>query len=195
MARQPRDYKAEYVRRIERSRVRGLTRSQGRGHPRAGEQPISTLTQVPHPVYSPHLEEGLKAIRKGRPLIVSARSLHVAPERLRHYLIQTGVVQKQHGRWIVVNDQRLREVQVFSGGHEYDITVVGYAAAAQVGRYMAAVGHFLESNDPRDLDPFVGQSVTDLRGRQHVFETRPNALYRLDAAQSTSFEQIYRIVV
>ena len=94
MARAPRDYKAEYAQRIERSRARGLTRSQGRGHPRAGEQRISALTMAPAPVYNRHLEEGLKAIRKGQPLTATARSLHVAPERLRHYLIQTEVVHE-----------------------------------------------------------------------------------------------------
>lgn len=35
--RKKRDYKAEYARRIELAKVRGLSRSQGAGHPRKGE--------------------------------------------------------------------------------------------------------------------------------------------------------------
>jgi hypothetical protein len=64
-----------------------------------------------------------------------------------------------------------------------------------VGRFMSAVGHFLETNNRSVLTPFAGQSVADIDGRKHPFETRPNVLYRLSSAGEHTFEQIYRIVI
>lgn len=42
----PRDYKAEYRRRIEKGLARGLTRSQASGHPKEGELPASAVQFV-----------------------------------------------------------------------------------------------------------------------------------------------------
>jgi hypothetical protein len=119
----------------------------------------------------------------------------VAPERLRAYLRRTGVVEKQRGRWRVIEDNRPREISFFSDGERVTPVLPGYEAAAKVGRYRSAVGQFLASNDPKDLAPFVGDGVTDVRGHFHPFETRPNVLYRLSAIRGDTFEQVYRIVV
>lgn len=192
MARQ-RDYRAEYARRIERGLSRGLSRSQARGHPGPGEAFRSRRGATP--AYDPRLEAGLKAIRAGTPLSRAAPAIGVSPERLRRYVAQTRVVEKRGGRWVVGHDPRSRRLPVYSRGRAVTITVVGYEAAALIGRYMAAVGAFLASNDPANLAPFVSEAVTDAKGKRHVFETRPNVLYRLAASPAESFEQVYRIVV
>jgi len=97
MARRKRDYKAEYRRRIERGLAKGLSRSQARGHPRSDERHASTRTSTPR--YDRRLEMGIKEMRKGMSLKASARSAHVAPERLRTYdAIQTAVVHKERRR-------------------------------------------------------------------------------------------------
>ncbi len=75
------------------------------------------------------------------------------------------------------------------------VVVGDFASASKVGRFMSAVSHFSRTNDPAGLREFAGESVTDVSGRTHPFETRPNALYRLASAHDQSFEQIYRIVV
>lgn len=75
------------------------------------------------------------------------------------------------------------------------IASVTPAEADIIGRYMAAVGRFLESNDPAYLAPFAGEVITDTAGRHHPLETDPNALYRLEASGGETFEDVYRIVV
>ncbi len=191
MARKKRDYKIEYRRRIERGLAKGLSKSQARGHPRSGERHSSARTSTPR--YDRRLEMGLKEMRRGKSL-KAARSAHVAPERLRHYAQGTGVVKKERRRWVVKDDRRPRRVQVFSGGQAHEITVAGYAEAELVGRYMAAVGEFLRTNDAANLQPFVGEWVSDVNGRPYLLETRPNTLYRMHASGVEPFEQIYRIV-
>jgi hypothetical protein len=137
----------------------------------------------------------LKGVRTGKNLERAAKSAHVAPERLRVYMRQTGVVEKQRGRWRVVEDHRRREMTFYSQGDVVTVMLPGYEPAAKVGRYLSAVSQFLTSNDPADLGPFAGDGVTDVRGRFHSFETRPNVLYRLRAIQPDTFERVYRIVV
>lgn len=178
-----RDYKAEYRRRIEQGLTRGLTRNQARGH--GNPKQVS---------YNPRLEEGLKAIRKGSPLSKAAKSIHAAPETLRRYVRQAGVAKRKNGRLLIGTDQRKRLMPIFSAGKEHTITVANYDAAFEVGRYMAAVKTFLETNDPSVLKPFKGQSIIDVSGKQYIFETRPNMLYRLQSSQTETFEDVYRIV-
>jgi hypothetical protein len=59
---------------------------------------------------------------------------------------------------------------------------------------MAAVKEFLRTNDASNLDPFKGEWVTDVNGRDYPFETHPNALYRLHASGIPPFEEVYRLV-
>ncbi|MGI8405375.1 MAG: hypothetical protein ACR2OE_11535 [Thermomicrobiales bacterium] len=83
---------------------------------------------------------------------------------------------------------------IFSGVRALTVTIAGYEQAALAGRYMAAVRAFRDSNDPSYLEPFVGEFVTDVQSTRHLFETRPNTLYRLAIGDDETFEQIYRIV-
>jgi len=95
---------------------------------------------------------------------------------------------------MVTEDHIPRLVQVFSGGWAHEIIVAGYAESELVGRYMAAVKEFLDTNDAANLRPFVGEWVTDTNGKPYLLETRPIILYRLHASGVEPFEQIYRIV-
>jgi len=193
MARRQRDYKAEYARRIARGLEQGLSRSQARGHPRHHEPYLAAIVKV-RP-YDPELEEGLKRIREGRTLSTAARSIGVAPERLRSYLVRTGVARKEQQRWKIGPDFRARQMLVYSNGRALTVVLPDYEQANRAGAYMAAVGQFLRTNEGSVLEPFEGQGVTGKDGTFIPFETRPNTLYRLTATEEASFEEVYRIVV
>ncbi len=192
MTARKRDFKAEYARRIARALRKGLSRSQARGHAKPAEPPIRQGT-VPS-AYSRQLETGLREIKAGRSLTAAAREVHVAPERLRRYIVNSGIAEKRGQRWAIGPDTRRRVVPLYTDGEVIDLTV-SLQEAEEIGRYMAAVRQFLESNEPAFLVPFEGQYATDINGRSYPFETDPNALYRLAETGSSSFEDVYRIVV
>ena len=178
---EPRDYGAEYARRVRLAAEQQESRSKARGH------------NVPPEGYDRQLEQGLKAIRDGMSLTAAAESIGVAPERLRGYLQQTGVASKQKERWSVGEDHRSRVVPVFSRGRTLEVTVSGYEEARLIGQYMSAVGQFLRTNDVSLLEPFRGKGLHDVNGVLIPFETNPNALYRLNRPGEDPFEAVYRI--
>ena len=191
----PRNYQAEYARRIASGLAQGLSRSQARGHPKPKEAATSAKHIKQKPVYDPRLEEGLKQMRDGANLTHSAKSIGVSRERLRAYLHQTGIVRRKRHQWLFRKDKRKREMLVYSQGQAIHIIVSDYKTAVTIGRYFSEVGQFLNSNDPSHLQPFIGETVRDVNGKCYVLEIRPNVLYRLADGGSQTFEQVYRIVV
>lgn len=185
-----RDYKAEYRRRLERGRAKGLSRSQSRGHPKAKEKNIRN----PRPINDAAFQISLKALRSGKTLAEAAREIRVSPERLRNQAQAKGIIRQRGRKWVIKNNIR-REMLVFSQGEAVKIVLGTLHQASKAGRYMAAAGNFLRSNNAAYLEPFIGKSVTDSKKKKHVFETNPNALYRLAASGADTFEQVYRIIV
>ena len=81
-----------------------------------------------------------------------------------------------------------------TNGRERPIIVAGFDAASLVMQRRAAVKDFLENNEISYLEPFVGAAISDISGRRHPLETRPNVLYRLASAGGEAFETVYRLV-
>ena len=193
MARKPRDYAAEYARRIQKALEKGHTRTQARGHAKAGEAPISTRRSS-KPLADVQLQRALKELRSKKSLTGAAKAAGISPERLRANLLSKTAIEKQGRRW-TVRDELPRKVLIYSEGREYTPTVRSYDQASLAGKYIDAVGDFWTTADPSHLQGFVGKSVTDIKGRAHPLETNPNALSRLRKVSRTTFEDVYRIVV
>jgi hypothetical protein len=88
----------------------------------------------------------------------------------------------------------LREVVIWADGIESRVRIRSDVEIRIWSSWRHAVNRFLEDNDTRHLDLVRGSVLLDLDGRMHQLETRPNVLYRLDAAGRGNFEQIYKIV-
>jgi hypothetical protein len=188
-----RNYQAEYQRRIAKALSKGLSRSQGRGHPKPAEQ-LGGLDRAERPIEDARLQLALKTLRQDRNLTAAARAAKISPERLRRVAIERNILERKGRRWAVRHDLP-RRMLLYSNAKALTITVGDFDSASSIGRYMSAVSKFLRTNNPSGLGEFVDESVTDISGKTHVFETRRNALYRLDSANDQSFEQIYRIVI
>lgn len=188
-----RDYRAEYARRIASAANRGLSRSQGRGHARHNEAPARQRAgQVA--AADDRLEQALRALRQTGNRAAAAKSVGVAPERLRRFLLENVQIEGR-GRTLKIIDDRIREMPVISGGKVSTLRLRGFDQASLNGNYLNAVRKFLETNDIAVLTPFAGQSVTDVRSVSHPLETRPNTLRRLAHAGDDLFHEIYRLIL
>jgi hypothetical protein len=184
----PRDYSAEYRRRLANAAKRGLTRSQARGHARAGEAPLRPKA------VDDRFEAALKIYRRGVNQAEAAKALNVAPERFRRFLRENVKVEGR-GRTRKIMDTRPYEMTVISEGRISKRLFNDPAQTSLNGSYLNAVKAFQDSNDIDWLTPFVGRSVTDATRKEHPLETRPNVLRRFLHGSEDQFHDIYRLVI
>lgn len=183
-----RDYKAEYQRRIASATKRGLSRSQARGHARAGEAPIRRTLRS-----DDGLEAALRRLRKTNNQARAAKEAGVSTERFRRFLRDNSLAERRGNRWRIT-DGRHRHMTVISGGEERQVTLRDAEQASLNGEHLNAVKAFLGTNDIDLLRPFEDRTVIDAKGNAHPLETDPNALYRLSHAGSEVFHEIYRLI-
>ena len=81
-------------------------------------------------------------------MAASARSIGVAPERLRSYVTRTGVARKEHRRWSIGPDHRQREMLVYSEGRAF---VVKLRATRKPTRSGTSWGRWGSSWSPTTL--------------------------------------------
>jgi hypothetical protein len=185
-----RDYRAEYQRRIANAVKRGLTRSQARGHARAGEAPIRRVKRI---TGDDRLEGALKALRRTGKQSSAAKEAGVSAERLRRFLRENALAERRGRSWRIT-DRRPRRMTVISKGEARNLIVADHDQLSLNGRHLAAVQKFLRSNNIQLLLPFAGQVVTDAKGKPHPLETNPNTLHRIASMGSEVFHEVYRLV-
>ena len=185
-----RDYKAEYRRRLDRASARGLSRSQARGHARSGEAQI----QGPKSKTDDRLEAALKVLRQTGDRTAAAKSVNIAPERLRRFLRENVQIEGR-GRSLKITDNRPRDMTVISDGKADVLRLRDYDQASLNGQHLSAVREFIRTNDRELLLPFDDRAVIDAKGKAHPLETDPNELHRIAAQGDEVFHEIYRLVL
>ena len=191
MAKRKRDARTEYRRRIAKGLAEGKSRSQARGHPKPGEKNQRKRRRNKGDA-DQRLQFALRLIQEGKTPTAAAKEAHIAPERLRR-LAKSKRLIKSGNRWRLRKGLH-RKVLIYSEGRELTIEV-SETMASRVGKYMAGVRWFVTTNKLAHIKPFAGKSVTDIDGKRHPLEDRPNVLHRLAHTTSDTFEQIYRVVL
>jgi hypothetical protein len=185
-----RDYKLEYNLRLLRAFTKGHSRSQARGHARAGERPIRAPPA--QAVGDARLEAALKQLRRTQSQSRAAAEAGVSTERFRRFVRENELAKREGRKW-VFSDQRSREMSALTTTGSRVLKVAGFDLTSLIGRHNAAVNTFLQTNDAELLAPFKGLSVKDIKGRTHFLETRPNTIHRLANSEPEAFEMVYRL--
>ena len=191
MSKRKRNYKAEYRRRIERGLAKGLSRSQARGHPVAGEVSIRTRRRAPEP--DAKLERAIKLLRSGKSQNAAAKTTRISADRLRRFTYANKLAKRVGRKW-VMTDERPRRVPTLTSGEVKTVTVPGFNGASKAGSYWNAAGQFVRTNEVEYIRPFIGDGLTDTKGKFIPFETEPNELHRIAAMDTPPFHEIYQIV-
>lgn len=185
-----RDYKQEYQRRIARGLAKGRSRSQSRGHPKKRERPLSKKTKPP--LHDPRIAQAVAKLFRGKSLSESATESGVSPERLRKVVKDYRLATRRKGKWKVSLKNLAWEVMLFTRGRSEQVQFNNPEQVSRAMSFMASVRHFKDTQDISVLERFRGESVCDLHGTIHPFETRPNLLYRLSFSISERPDKFYK---
>lgn len=127
--------------------------------------------------------------REGVPLAEAARRAGTTPNTVRRY--GAGVLETRGGRTVVTERYRLyRPMRMPTDSGTVTIGVTDSTTARRIGRYWAAVNHYLTTGDDRRLREFRGKSVR-WEKRAYPFVTDTVVLDRLARTGLLSFESIY----
>jgi hypothetical protein len=140
------------------------------------------------------IQRGLVRLRESGELSAAAKAARTTTSTFKREALKKKAIQKRGKNWVVRRDLH-RQMLLFSDGRQITVTLPNQRSARNVGKYMAAVGQFVRSNDLKFLKPFIDRGVTDIAGKRHPFETNPNTLYQLTSSTDEVFESVYRIVV
>ena len=186
-----RNYKAEYARRKARGLAKGLSLSQVRGHPKTGE---AFLSGKPLPKTTPsEISVAIKLMNSGSSMTASAKEAGISPSRFTWFLDAMKLGQKSGKRWII-GDRRPRRVPMIVNAQTKAIIVPGFSEASLVGHYHNDVRRFLQTQEIAFLERYRTQTVEDIYGKSHTFETNPNTLIRFALKDEPDFPEIYQII-
>lgn len=122
--------------------------------------------------------------RMGMSLTAASREEHIDPRTVRKYL---GPDLKRLGR-PSVSDRRRRNMLVPTPRGKTPVVVHGSAQASLLGRYMSAVGNYLNTGDAEGLDEFKGELIGS-----HRLITDLDVLDSLAQAGELQLDEIYAL--
>lgn len=197
MARRQRDYRAEQARRIRNGLAKGLTRSQARGHAKAGETPASKIGNETKRVKpDPTLEGALLSMRNGTSLTTAAKEAHVSRERLASYIRTYAGAFRKGNLWDFDDSRRRRILFLESSKTRYQVgNVRGYHTAKLAGQHYDDARQLLKNPDQLALfqEKWAGKSLTDVRGNVHALSTDYNEISRMLSSDEPDWSRIYKI--
>lgn len=186
-----RNYNAEYARRKARGLAKGHSLSQVRGHPKAGEAFVSGKS-LPKTTPS-KISVAIKLMNSGRSMTASAKEAGISSSRFTWFLNAMKLGQKSGKRWII-GDRRPRRVPMIVNAQTKAIIVPGFSESSLVGHYHNDVRRFLQTQEIAFLERYRTQTVNDIYGKSHAFETNPNTLIRYALKDEPDFPEIYQII-
>lgn len=186
----PRDYRAEYRRRMERGKTKGLSRAQAAGHPKRGEPLATNRDRLPKA--TDQINAAIKRMSRGDTLRGAAKEAGASERQLRRFLKLRNMAARDGQRWKIY-DRRPREVAVRTSSG-LSIVKTNLKGAEVAGYGWSVQGKALSKHDLDLLATLDGKGVIDVNGRFHPFETDPNALLRLASSEDDAFHEIYRIL-
>lgn len=110
---QPRDFKTEYRRRVQRGLAKGLSRSQARGHRPAQSKHTSPIGRE-RELSDARLQFALRTLRKEKSLTRAAKEVRISPERLKRIALEKGVIEQKKGRRWTLRPGLPRQVLIYS---------------------------------------------------------------------------------
>jgi hypothetical protein len=183
MARQARDTRAEYQRRIAKAEAEGKSRAEGRGHGRmgkrrAGARQVLGISEREREARG-RVHEALSIARQNphQSLSWAARRAGTTVDAVARHS-PTAIERQPSGRYRVkAADRDVRVMPVISGGIVYPrVAVRGSRQASLVGEHLSAIATYLGTGDDEPLRRLEGKSVTGTLpdGRSYRFELETN---------------------
>lgn len=188
MAKRPRDYRAEYQRRIQlaarRAKALGrpISRSQARGHARKAKGELSIdllkrnrLIRQEREVTERRYQRALRGVLAGASATAAARKVGMSPATFKRIALARGALSpieqapRPGLRGFKLSTSAFTIIT--SGGRRYDAVLLDRQNASTMGHYWNAVGQALHQGSTDPLTPFKSKTVTDLSGRQYRLMT------------------------
>lgn len=156
--------------------------------PRTSREKLRALADL-------RIEAAYREVAKGSSLRMAAKKHRVGRTRLSQFVRENADVEWKPGTKIVIKtDNLVKLARIFSRGRLREVRLYPQELSRAMS-FMNAVGRFLKTNNPLHLKDFDGKSVMDVSGKHHPFETNPNRLYEISAANEIDFLPLYKDVV
>lgn len=193
-----RDYRAEYQRRRELGRERGLSIAQARGHARVGETKIlelkrSGVIDVSRKSTFERFYQAINSIASGKSLSKAAKKAHIAIATIKKLDVDRKVLHRINNKHWEIRSSASFPILTKSGKWFKEIPL-DQKNASIVGRYWNAVNKAY-LGDTSLLPAFTYVVIFDLHGNQYRLLTRVDDLIsimeQMNDAEREAYERMF----